>query len=230
MRSASRNLAIGPLASPSASATQPRPGAPRLWAKATIWSKKLRGRPTAPGAGTARTTAPRSIAPANTLKPEPRNTSVTSAISYRVAQVRLVGAVAQQGVGEGDARERGRRHLPVGELGEQAVHHRLDGREHVLLGDEAHLDVELVEFARAAVGAGVLVAKAGCDLEVPVEAGDHVELLVLLRRLRQGVEPARMQPRRHQEVARTLGRRRGQDRRLELGEALLDACGGGCSR
>ena len=114
-----------------------------------------------------------------------------------------------------------RRHLPVGELGEQAVHHRLDGREHVLLGDEAHLDVELVELARAAVGAGILVAKAGCDLEVPVEAGDHVELLVLLRRLRQGVELARMQARRHQEVARTLGRRGGQDRRLELGEALL---------
>jgi hypothetical protein len=43
-------------------------------------SKKLRGRPTAPGAGIARTTAPFSIAPANTLKSDPRNTSVTSAM------------------------------------------------------------------------------------------------------------------------------------------------------
>ncbi len=113
---------------------------------------------------------------------------------------------------------------------EQAVHHRLDRGEHVLLRHEAHLDVELVELARAAVGARVLVAKAGGDLEVPVEAGDHVELLVLLRRLRQGVELAGMQARRHQEVARTLGRGGGQDRRLELGEALRRSSAGGCSR
>ena len=43
-------------------------------------SKKLRGRPTAFGAGIARTTAPCSMAPAKTLKSEPRKTSVTSAM------------------------------------------------------------------------------------------------------------------------------------------------------
>ena len=57
--------------------------------------------------------------------------------------------------------------------------------------DEAHLEVELVELARRAVGARVLVAEAGRDLEVAVEAGDHQQLLELLRRLRQRVELAR---------------------------------------
>ena len=100
------------------------------------------------------------------------------------------------------------------------MHHRLDRGEHVLLGGERHLEIELVELAGRAVGARVLVAKAGRDLEIAVEAGDHQQLLVLLRRLRQRVELAGMQAGRHQEVARPLGRARGQDRRLELDEAL----------
>ena len=95
--------------------------------------------------------------------------------------------------------------LPLGELLEHAAHHGLDGGEHVLLLDEAHLQVELVELAGRAVGARVLVAEAGRDLEVAVEARDHDQLLELLRRLRQGVELARMHARGHQEVARPLG-------------------------
>src|SRR5690349_23654496 len=47
-------------------------------------------------------------------------------------------------------------------------------------------------FARAAVGAGVLVAEAGRDLEVAVEARDHDQLLEHLRRLRERVELTRM--------------------------------------
>ncbi len=94
-------------------------------------------------------------------------------------------------------------------------------REYVVLRDEAHLDVELIELAGRAVGARVLVAEARRDLEVAVEARDHRELLELLRRLRQRVELARMQARRHEEVARAFRRRRGQDRRLEFEEALL---------
>src|SRR3546814_12919214 len=81
---------------------------------------------------------------------------------------------------------------------------------------EAHLEVELVELARRAVGAAVLVAKAGRDLEVAVEAGDHQKLLEHLRRLRQRVELARVQAARHQVVARALGAAGGEDRRLEL--------------
>ena len=95
--------------------------------------------------------------------------------------------------------------LAVGELLEHARQHRLDRVEHVVLGDEAHLEIELVEFARAAVGAGVLVAEAGRDLEIAVEAGDHDQLLEHLRRLRKRVELARMDPARHQIVARAFG-------------------------
>src|SRR3546814_5084669 len=85
---------------------------------------------------------------------------------------------------------------------------------------EAHLEVELVELGRRAVGAAVLVAKAGRDLEVAVEAGDHQKLLEHLRRLRQRVELARVQAARHQVVARALGAAGGEDRRLELLETL----------
>ena len=68
----------------------------------------------------------------------------------RIAQIRLVGAVQRQRLGIGNARERRRRDLaPLGEFVEHAGEHRLDRREHVFLRDEAHLEIELVEFAGA---------------------------------------------------------------------------------
>ena len=89
----------------------------------------------------------------------------------RVAQVGLVRAVLLDGRAEGDAREgAGSDGAGARELLEHAAHDGLDGAEHVLLRDEAHLKVELVELAGRAVGAGVLVAEAGGDLEVAVEA------------------------------------------------------------
>jgi hypothetical protein len=91
--------------------------------------------------------------------------------------------------------------------------------QHVFLRDEAHLEIELVELARQTVGARVFVAEARRDLEIAVEARHHQQLLVLLRRLRQRVELARMDAARHQEVARALGRGGGQDRRRIFGEA-----------
>ena len=139
----------------------------------------------------------------------------------RVAQVRLVGAVGAHRLGIRDLGNVWRHRLAVGELLEHAAHHRLDRLEHVVLGDEAHLQIELVELAGRAVGARVLVAEAGRDLEIAIEARHHDELLELLRRLRQRVEFARMDARRHQIVPRALRRRRGQDRRLEFEEALL---------
>ena len=60
---------------------------------------------------------------------------------------------------------------------------------HVVLLDEAHLDVELGEL-RLAVGAEVLVAVAAGDLVVPLHAGHHEQLLEQLRALRQGVPGA----------------------------------------
>src|SRR3546814_7007569 len=90
---------------------------------------------------------------------------------------------------------------------------------HVFLRDEAHLEVELVEFARQPIGARVFVAETRRDLEIAVEARDHQQLLVLLRRLRQRIELARMDTARHQEIACALGARRGKDRGRIFGEA-----------
>ena len=139
----------------------------------------------------------------------------------RIAEVRLVRPVFAHGLRIGNARPgRGRDRLAAGELLERASYDRLHRVENVLLLNEAHLDIKLVELARQAVGAWVFVAKAGGNLEIAVEARHHQKLLVLLRRLRQCVELARMQPRRHQEIARAFGTRGGQDRGLELEEPL----------
>ena len=149
------------------------------------------------------------------------NCSVRSTISMGMRRSGLSVPIAQHRVLVGEAREGRRGDGALGELREDAVHHRLQRGEHVLLLDERHLDIELVELAGRAVGARVLVAEAGRDLEVAVEARRHHELLELLRRLRQGVEGAGMEPARHQEVARALGRARRQDRRVALHEALV---------
>lgn len=134
-------------------------------------------------------------------------------------QVRLVVAVLQHRLAERDARERRGDVAAVAELLEELGHQRLDRPEDVLLLDERHLDIELVELAGRTVGAGVLVAEARRDLEVAVEAGDHQQLLELLRSLGQGVELARVQAGRDDEVTGALGRRRGEDRGRHLVEA-----------
>src|SRR3546814_17154805 len=66
--------------------------------------------------------------------------------------------------------------------------HRLDSIEDVILRDEAHFEIKLVEFARRTIGTGVFVTKARRDLEIAIEARHHKELLEHLRRLRQRVE------------------------------------------
>ena len=139
----------------------------------------------------------------------------------RIAQIRLVAAIFAQRLRERNSRPVLGDRLSLRELLEHAGDDRLDRCKNILLLDKAHLEIELVELARQAVGARILVAETGRDLEVAVEARHHQELLVLLRRLRQRVELARMNPRRHQEVARALRRRRRQDRGLEFEKALL---------
>ena len=66
--------------------------------------------------------------------------------------------------------------------------------------DEARFHVELREL-ELSVGAQVFVSHAPRDLVVPVETTDHQELFGDLRTLRQDVELARLQTRRHDELA-----------------------------
>src|SRR3546814_2769764 len=124
------------------------------------------------------------------IRRPPRSTRTDTLFPYTTlfrSQGRLVAAVLQHRRGIGDPRE-GRRGDGLADAGEgrelleHAVQHRLHGGEHVLLRDEAHLEIELVELAGAAVVAAVLVAEAGRDLEVAVEARHHQQLLELLRR------------------------------------------------
>jgi hypothetical protein len=137
------------------------------------------------------------------------------------AQVGLVGAVAVEGLAEGQPPEGpGGQPLLRRDRLDQRGEERLGQGQHVLLADEGHLQVELGEL-RLAVGALVLVAEAARDLEIAVQPRDHQQLLELLGGLRQRVELAGVEPARHQIVARALGRARDHDRRLDLDEAAV---------
>ena len=91
--------------------------------------------------------------------------------------------------------------------------------DHVVGVDEGHLDVQLREVGLP-VRAQILIPEAARDLKIPLEAADHEKLLEELRRLGQRVEAAALEPAGHEEVAGTLRGRAGQDRRLDLDEAL----------
>ncbi len=137
-----------------------------------------------------------------------------------VAEIGLVAAVGHHRIAVLDARPRRRVALPGRELRERLADDVFDDGEDFVLRGIAHLDIELVEFAGAAIGARGFVAEARGDLEILVEARDHEKLLEHLRRLGKGVELAAMDAAGHQIVARPFRRRRRQDGRLEFIEAL----------
>src|SRR3546814_2066608 len=79
----------------------------------------------------------------------------------RVAQVRLVRPIFQHRFPVSDAREGIWRHgLTLAELLKYAMKHRLDSIKNIILRDEAHFEIKLVEFARRTIGTGVFVTKA----------------------------------------------------------------------
>ena len=210
-----RNLAIGPVSVPSSpTRTQARPLAPCSTANSPSPSKNLRGWP-----GGVRHRQRADVLAGEGLELRALEDVGDVDELQLGAQVRLVVAVLQHRLAERDPREGRGDVAAAAELLEELGHQLLDRLEDVLLLDEAHLDVELVELARRAVGAGVLVAEAGRDLEVAVEARDHQQLLELLRGLRQRVELAGVQPGGDHEVAGALGGGRGQDRGRHLVEA-----------
>ena len=139
----------------------------------------------------------------------------------RIAEIRLVAAVGHHRVAVLDPRPRRLVAAPLRELLEGLADDVFDDGEDLVLRDIAHLDVELIELARATVGTRGLVAEARRDLEVLVEAGDLQQLLEHLRGLRQRVEHAAVDAARHEIVARAFRRGSREDRRLELVEALL---------
>ena len=109
---------------------------------------------------------------------------------------------------------------------EHALEEALVDGDNVILLNERHLKVDLGEL-RLTVGTQVPVAEAAGDLNVTVHAGQHEQLLVLLRGLRQGIELARMHTGRHEVVARALRRGLGQHRGLNSrGSRLVEVVAG----
>ena len=137
---------------------------------------------------------------------------------HAAPQVRLVRPVLRDRLCVRDAEERPGR--VAADERHQALHQRLERREHKVLGRERDLEVHLREL-RLAIGAQILVAETLHDLEVAIHAGNHQDLLEDLRRLRQRVELARMDAARHEVVARPFRRGLREDRRLDLQKALL---------
>ena len=109
----------------------------------------------------------------------------------------------------------GRRDLDPEALAPDGRERLLHQEEQLVAVGERHLDVELGDLLHA-VGAEILVAEADRDLVVAVEAGDHRQLLQELRALRQREERPLVQPARDDEVARALGGRLVEDRRLDV--------------
>ena len=138
-----------------------------------------------------------------------------------IAKVGLIRAVRFERFAVGDAAERGLIGIPARILGKDGREHPLEHFEDVFLRRERHLDIQLIELAGRTVGAGVLVTEAGGDLEVLVEPRAHQELLVLLRRLRERIELAGIDAAGNDVVARALGRRTRQNRRVDLVKAAL---------
>src|SRR5205823_441110 len=69
----------------------------------------------------------------------------------RIAQIGLVVPIFADRVAVGDLGKLGGDRLALAELLENPAQNRLDGIEDIILGNEAHLDIELIELARAAV-------------------------------------------------------------------------------
>ena len=65
----------------------------------------------------------------------------------RVAKVGLVRAIPADRVAESDVREFLGHRLSLPKFLEDAAQHGLHRVEHIVLGGEAHFDIELVEFA-----------------------------------------------------------------------------------
>src|SRR5688572_25719928 len=124
------------------------------------------------------------------------------------AQIRLVAAVPLHRLSVGKPGQRRGDRLP--RLTPESGDETLAEAEHILDADERGLHIDLGKL-RLPVGPQVLIPKAARDLNVAVKTGHHQQLLIELRRLRQGVEFAGLYPARYQIIAGAFGSGFGQD-------------------
>ena len=134
------------------------------------------------------------------------------------AGVRLVTAETVHGILIGQAgKGRGDFH-PFG-LAEDGAKDFFHEAENIVLCNERGLDIELSKL-RLAVGTEVFIAEAAGDLKILFHTGDHEELLVLLRGLRESVESTGCEAGWHKKIAGALGGAFGKNRRFDFEEAL----------
>ena len=141
------------------------------------------------------------------------------------AEIRLIRSVGFHGFGVANAAERrSRSNVILAVMGKNRREHIFQNCKYILLVRKGHLHIKLVKLARAAVAACILIPEARGNLEIAVKAGGHEQLLELLRCLGQRIEFPRMLACGNQVVARSLRRRRRQDGRGNLQEAMLQHC------
>ena len=135
------------------------------------------------------------------------------------AGIRFIGAKTAHSLVPRHTHERGL-HIHAQHFFPQALDQTfVDGHDIVLI-DKGHFLVHLGEL-RLAVSAQVLIAVAAGDLEVAVKAGQHQNLLVQLRALRQGVEMAGLHTAGHQIVTGTFRRGLDQGRGFNFGKVVI---------
>ena len=124
----------------------------------------------------------------------------------RVAEIRLIAAKLQHCLSVADHGIRSLCHLRAlrCKFCECGGKNLLANPEHILLCRKAHLEIELVKFSGRTVCPRVLVAEAGSDLEILVNAGCHQQLLILLGRLRQCIKLSLIFSGRYNIISRAL--------------------------
>src|SRR6266851_4354550 len=115
------------------------------------------------------------------------------------------------------------------DLSEDLMHQRLDELEDRLRPRKRYLNIDLRKL-RLAIGSQVFVAEAAHNLEVAIGAGDHQDLLEDLRRLRQRVKLAGVNPARNEIIASPFRRGLGQNRCFNLPEAVRIEIAADCKR
>ena len=135
------------------------------------------------------------------------------------AQVRLIRTVLIHGIIPGHAAERNLQFLSKSifkDIGNEVFCQR----HNVVFVDEGHFHIKLGKF-RLTVGAQVFIAEAAGNLEVFFHAGYHENLLKQLRRLRQGIELARVDTARDKIVTGAFRSALAEHRRFDFKEALV---------
>ena len=135
-----------------------------------------------------------------------------------IAQIRLIRAELQHSLFIANHRVGSLRHLKAFRRKplKGGCQHLLSHPEHILLGGKAHLKIKLIKFPRRAVRPGVLIPETRGNLKIFIHPRYHKKLLILLRRLREGIKFPFIVPGRHNIIPCSFRGGCAQNRSLHL--------------